>query len=340
MRQPRLLAAYLLLAGCGGDPWTPDAPRAAPAQPKPALTQVSPPVEGVPRLLSLTGLFSDIPHGLLAPDVEAYTPRYPLWSDGAQKNRWIRLPEGTRIDTSDMDHWSFPVGTRFWKEFRIGGVRVETRMVTRVGPGPEDFTYAPYQWNAAGDDAVYMADGVPNAAGTGHDIPAARQCLECHGRVREHVLGFGAIQLSDLPSGLTIATLSGRGLLTAPAPAGFVVPGDAAAQAALGYLHGNCGHCHNPDGVVFTVPYVLRLAVSAQTVQDTGAYQTAVGVPTERFHASGITYRIARGAPSESAVFYRMSSRGDGDQMPPLATNVSDPAGLQWVRAFIDEIKE
>ena len=40
------------------------------------------------------------------------SPRYPLWSDGAEKQRYLSLPPGTQIDTSNMDDWKFPVGTR------------------------------------------------------------------------------------------------------------------------------------------------------------------------------------------------------------------------------------
>ena len=76
---------------------------AAPSpEPGPALGQpvlVSPP----PRLLSQTGLYQ--PGGVQAPqpDPWLYVPQYPLWSDGAQKRRTIRLPPGTSIDASDPD---------------------------------------------------------------------------------------------------------------------------------------------------------------------------------------------------------------------------------------------
>ena len=57
-----------------------------------------------------------------------YTPSTPLWSDGAQKQRWIELPPNTQIDISNPNEWTFPVGTKLFKEFRVNGKRVETRM--------------------------------------------------------------------------------------------------------------------------------------------------------------------------------------------------------------------
>ena len=41
-----------------------------------------------------------------------FLPRWQLWSDEAVKRRWIWLPPGSTIDTTNMDHWKFPVGTK------------------------------------------------------------------------------------------------------------------------------------------------------------------------------------------------------------------------------------
>src|SRR5262249_55508478 len=82
-----------------------------------------------PRFLSETGLFADVKTGTLGKGVRAFQPKYVLWSDGATKRRWLYLPDGGTIDTSDMDYWTYPVGTTAWKEFTRDGVRVETRML-------------------------------------------------------------------------------------------------------------------------------------------------------------------------------------------------------------------
>lgn len=71
-------------------------------------------VEALPEVLSSTGLYSDAEVGVLADDVIEFTPRYPLWTDGATKRRFLLLPEGGQIDTSDANDWAFPVGTRFF----------------------------------------------------------------------------------------------------------------------------------------------------------------------------------------------------------------------------------
>ena len=155
---------------------------------------------GLPQRLSETGLYNDA-RGL-AVDARnlAFTPQYPLWTDGATKRRWIRLPERQTIDAARIDAWEFPVGTRFWKEFSFGGRRAETRMLRKVAAGRWEF--ASYTWNDAQTDATLApAGGVPDAVeiapGKWHSIPSVGECRACHDSNRTEPLGFTALQLSD-----------------------------------------------------------------------------------------------------------------------------------------------
>jgi hypothetical protein len=291
----------------------------------------------IPASISATGLYADTPSKTLASSVVAFTVKHPLWSDGAQKARFVDLPECATIDTSDMDDWSVPVGTKFWKEFSIAGRRVETRFVRRFGPGPDDFVFVAYQWDESETEAYPVPDGVPNANGTAHDVPATWECATCHTHSPQRILGFSAIQLSHQGPGWTMSSLSSAGKLSVPRAAGYVIPGDATTRAALGYLHGNCGHCHNATaaGEVFQSEYDLRVSVAATGVQDTGVYRTAVGVPVEEFFEPGVTSRIAPGAPWSSCIFFRMNQRGNGQQMPPFGTEAVDAAGVAAVESWI-----
>ncbi len=303
-----------------------------------AIVDVAQPVDAAPPVLpsklSTTGLYSDIGPGTIATDVEEYEPNFALWADDATKMRWIRLPGP--IDTSNMDHWSLPVGTRAWKEFRVAGVRVETRMIWRWGPGPADFLYAPYQWRVDQTDADLVPDGTKNANGTTHDIPPTGACIGCHVGLREHLLGFSALQLSKSSGALTLEKLATQGRLTSPPMTTFSPPGNATERQALGYLHANCGNCHNyDDGVAFITPMSYRLLVGDPSVSSTGAFRSSVKVPLDAFMHPGISLRIAPGDPDASAVSYRMSVRGFQDQMPPVATKVPDAVGQGAVNAWI-----
>jgi len=302
-----------------------------------------------PESLSATGLYSDIGSHAVAAHAESFTPKYPLWSDGAEKTRWVYLPECAQIDTSDMDEWSFPVGTRAWKEFALDGKRLETRLVHRYGPGANDFLYATYAWNDDETDATKVDTGVENARGTEHDIPPVTACRSCHGGVPGNggtparYLGFSAIQLSHAGPGVTMATLSASGALTVPAPGGFTVPGTPLEQDALGYLHANCASCHNatPDGLGF-LGMSMRVSTADVAVGTTAVYTDVVNQPVT-FFTGPCTHRVAGMDVANSCVHYRMSQRGDDmtiniDQMPPLATDLVDAAGLATIEAWIETL--
>jgi hypothetical protein len=291
-------------------------------------------LDHLPARLSETGLFVDMASGMPAQDVRAYRPAFELWSDGASKRRWIRLPSGTQIDTSDMDDWRFPPGTRLWKEFTVGGVRVETRMIEKFGPGDDDWAGVAYVWTPDQSDALAAPEGATDAQGTPHDVPSASACVGCHGGRRSVVLGFSAIQLSPaaVDGEFDLAGLTAASLLSAPPSAPFVVPGDATTRAALGYLHANCSHCHNqarpersgPRCYDPEKPFDFRLTVGQLgAVDDTPTMRTARG-------------RAFRpGDPDGSKMITLVSRRGAQLHMPPLATEQVDPQGVDLLRRWI-----
>ncbi len=233
---------------------------------------------GLPQRLSETGLYNDA-RGL-AVDARnlAFTPQYPLWTDGAAKRRWIRLPKRQTIDAARIDAWEFPVGTRFWKEFSFGGRRAETRMLRKVAAGRWEF--ASYIWNDAQTDATLApAGGVPDAVeiapGKWHSIPSVDECRACHDSNRTEPLGFTALQLSDdrdplavhgeTPGDdtLTFRRLVEGGLLRNVAPehrgADPAIPASSPRErAALGYLSANCGACHNGVGPLASLGLSFR----------------------------------------------------------------------------------
>jgi hypothetical protein len=274
--------------------------------------------------------------------------RYPLWADGATKDRFVYIPKCATIDTTDMDHWKFPVGTTFWKTFKVGQITVETRMLHRFGAGVLDWAWAAYQWdvNNPGDPAAAMLApdvGVPNANTTTHDIPSITQCQGCHNGLEEKVLGFGAFQLSHDTNAddLTIKQISELGWLTTPAPDGFQVPGTPVQQAALGYMHGNCGGCHSektptPAGK----PQLLRLMVGQTTYAATDAVKTTVNVVVASGNAAFTGKdRIEPMEPDNSAILIRMKSRTPGVQMPPSGTKVADTdGGVKAVTDWVNSI--
>src|SRR5690349_11109089 len=234
----------------------------APVAPRDAA---APGAAAAPGWLSQTGLYSDPATLKIDSRNRNFSPQYPLWSDGATKRRWVRLPVGSKIDVADLGNWELPVGTRFWKEFSFNGKKVETRFLWRTSE--DNWVFASYVWNEAQTDAELASEsGVPNIAeiadGKRHSIPSVSECRACHDSNRTETLGFSALQLSidrdpnalhaeplagDM---LTVKTLVDEDLLTPRRPELVTNPPRIAAdtpmtRAALGYLSTNCGSCHN-----------------------------------------------------------------------------------------------
>jgi cytochrome c553 len=342
----------ILLAACGdsrlgADARPPDGthPLDAPADVAvDAMPDAYNPAE--PPNLLLTGLCLDPRCTQFSPDVTEYVPRFPLWADTATKRRWIYIPPGTQIDTTDMNHWKFPVGTKLWKEFTRDGVRVETRYIVKIGPGDllADWFYIAYQWNAGEDATMAVPLGVQNANGTQHDIPSVTSCRACHERLPpSKILGFQAIQLDGAtPFGLDDAIA--RGWLSNP-PAGtsphFPLPGGANEQAAIGYLHANCGHCHNPNSDVHNnTPVTLRLEVDhLATLADTATYKTTIDQMGSPIMENGTIYRIVVKThdPDNSIMIVRMNAT-DNNHMPALGSEVVDPDAQVTLRTWINNL--
>ncbi|NVB83074.1 MAG: hypothetical protein HOV81_32145 [Kofleriaceae bacterium] len=283
----------------------------------------------LPDRLSLTGLYTDIGAKTIAPGLVEFTPNNVLWSDAAEKHRWYQLPPGAQIDSSDMDHWKFPVGTKLFKEFALDGKRLETRLIWRVadtGNREKDTLVGAYVWNDDESEGTFAKDGGQNLRGTQHDAPAADTCWRCHVGEAGHVLGLSALQLGD------VSSLP----LSAPPPAGTTY---AAPNAALGYLHANCGHCHNPEGGGWQDSHmILRLDVDEHDPSANQIVQTTVGVDLEHWINNGYTKRVVAGDPDQSALYYRMTQRDENVQMPPLATEKVDDAAVAMIRAWIQSL--
>lgn len=307
-----------------------------------------PPKESLlPDLLSQTGLYSDIVSHEIHEAMLHYTPQYQLWSDGEDKDRWIYIPECELIDSSDPDDWIFPVGTRFFKEFRRDGKKIETRIITRFGPFKRDFAYASYIWNHEETEAIRIGEtGQMNALGTGHNIPSKQQCLQCHGSYSfgggrpSRGLGFSTLQLNHEDTQTNLETLIIQNKLTVVPQLDVNFPGSNIEKDALGYLHANCGNCHNdsPDGIPHND---LNLWVNTfdSTVEQTGTWKTAVNQPTSGFKDQHTTLRIDTINPQKSALLYRMTERGNIAQMPPIASTIHDLTGIETVRAWIEELQ-
>lgn len=313
--------------------------------------------DGLAAHLDCAGLYEDFASKKVAPNTRAFRPGVEFWSDGASKARFVHLPSGAKIDSSKVDEWSFPVGTRFWKEFKLEGRRIETRLFEKTASG---WRHATYRWNGAETEATRMEAGerILRPGQAPYEIPKADDCMYCHAGRAEPVLGFEPLSLG-LPNatGVTLNVLAAEGLLSAaPSVTTFSIPDDGTERAApaIAWLHANCGHCHNETPSAGAAGAALRMIVRPSHLVSVNAgsgdggatslpvYATGVCKPSERDAPGGGKYLyIAGGAPSESLAAILLGSRSEPgtetivSQMPPIVSHTVDVAGKKLVDEWI-----
>ncbi|MDB4933922.1 MAG: hypothetical protein JWP87_894 [Labilithrix sp.] len=314
--------------------------------------------DGIHEHLDCAGLYSDFDSKTVAPENKPYTPGVQFWSDGAEKSRFLYLPPGTKIDITDFDEWKFPNGTRVFKEFKLGGKRIETRMFLKV---KDVWQHTTYRWNDAETDAVRKDSGekVAVAGKPAYEIPSSTNCDYCHMGRKDQLLGIEAVSLGIATAqGVTLASLTAEGRLSAMPPATtMAIPDDGTTKAApaLGWLHANCGSCHNanPSAAANFLATPLRFLLKGteltndavpSTVTNLDAYKTAVGVVSSRQDVdAGTSYvRIVKNDPSASLVSILSGRRvvppdepNAVVQMPPVVTRVVDAQGHALLDAWI-----
>jgi uncharacterized repeat protein (TIGR03806 family) len=300
----------------------------------------------IPTLLSQTGCVDPANARQAASGLIPYAPNAPFWSDGADKDRWLALPDGQTIavDATSGD-WSFPNGTVLMKNFRIGQQLIETRLFMRHPDGV--WAGYTYEWNDAQTDATRVMGGKTKTIGSQTWIfPSEGQCLQCHTAAAGYSLGLETAQLNhDFTYTATartaneVATLNHIGLFapaiaqdssalpSMPDPFGTAGTLD---QRARAYLHTNCSQCHQPNGGT-PVNLDLRYTTALSATNACGVVPQAgsVGVADPNI--------IAPGSAARSVLIARMNRR-DANQMPPIASAKVDDAGVTLITSWVNSL--
>jgi len=300
-------------------------------------------VDPVPDLLSSSGCTSAAeitqPYSGLVPyDISA-----PFWSDGAAKDRYIGLPNGTSISINAADDWDFPAGTVLVKNFSLNGRLIETRHLMRHPDGV--WAGYTYEWNAAETEATRVRGGKTELI-DGQDwvFPDEAECLQCHTVAAGVALGPETSQLNrdfTYPStGRThnqLETLDAIAMFSSPLQGNpstlpsMPQPGDAAADLgdrARAYLHTNCAQCHQPGG-----PTPVNLDLRYTTLlPNTNACDVA---PDAGAVGIAMPLIIAPGDASRSVLVARVDRR-DVDGMPPLGSTIVDAVGVALLTDWIN----
>ena len=313
-----------------------------------------------PDKLSKTGIFTDTKNLLPASSLIEYSVESPLWSDNAQKRRWIYIPAGKSIDFDATDSWSFPTGTVLVKQFDLemtvgtpsSARRLETRVMVKENSGWAGYVY---RWNAQQDDADLLAGRltetltINDASASGGTrqqdwlYPSRTDCWQCHTEAAGKVLGPRTLQLnhdiqvsSETKNQLTHWAEQGAFSTNIGDPkqyASHVDPRDNSADMTLrvrSYLDANCAFCHRPGG-----PAPGSMDMRFLTPQTS---MNLIGIsPTQGTLGLSQAQRIRAGAKASSVLWERMR-RTDGTRMPPLGSNLVDQDMITLIGAWIDQL--
>ncbi|HVR91155.1 MAG TPA: SO2930 family diheme c-type cytochrome [Novosphingobium sp.] len=293
-----------------------------------------------PATLAEFGFFNDASASRPAVGVTPYRLNTPLWSDGADKHRFLYLPPGARAVAQGEGLLELPVGAALIKTFVFGPRKVETRVLLHRAEG---WVALPYQWNEAQTEARLVIAGArvslttPTGQAISYAIPNKNQCKECHA-LAGAVVPIGPKARNLDAAWLTALHRAGR-LDTIPVVARRVPVWEQRAKApiaaaARGYLDANCAHCHNPAGSASNSGLDLRWEQSDRAAIGIAKRPVAAGRGAGTFE-----YDIAPGDPEHSILLYRMRSLEGGVAMPELGRATVDEAGVATVRAWIASLR-
>jgi uncharacterized repeat protein (TIGR03806 family) len=289
-----------------------------------------------------------------------YRLNTPLFSNYAEKLRFVKIPEGASATYNDSVAFDFPVGTILIKNFYFhndfrkpekGRKILETRLLVNEPSGWQAY---PYIWNDEQTEAFYDAAGETksityvSASGkkitTPYVIPNKNQCKGCHIRNNKmEPIGLSARQLNlnQTFEGQAVNQLEfwkSKHLLTAlpseniPRLAVFDDPasGDLNSRARA-YLDANCGHCHSRSGPASTSGLFLDVNESESARLGVNKSPVAAG------RGSGnLNFDIVPGDPDHSIMIFRMKTTDPGIAMPEIGREQIHKEGValieEWIR--------
>jgi uncharacterized repeat protein (TIGR03806 family) len=171
-----------------------------------------PPPSTFPKTLSASGLFKSVRGHQMQPGMIPYSVNAQLWSDGAFKSRWLGLPGlDPKIDFTRLRGWNFPDRTVIVKSFALEMEEgkpqsrrwIETRFLTRQDGEWSGYSYL---WNeeqnegalvdAKGLDRDYTISTKDGKRTQKWHYPSRAECMVCHSREANWVLGLSAAQLN------------------------------------------------------------------------------------------------------------------------------------------------
>ncbi len=280
---------------------------------------IAQPLTFLPELSQMgvfTGNLSDLNP---AQGVQLYEVHSTLFTDYAQKQRLIRLPEGQGMRYNNTDLLpTFPENTLISKTFyyniddrnpALGKKIIETRIQLKVNGS---WLVGDYIWNEAQTEATYRETGSTEAISyidingqtqnVNYQIPSKQDCFTCHNsNAQTFPIGLKLRNLNFIPSYTNqnqLDYLKGLGLMQGVNSGNTTVLPDwtdatnySLEDRARAYMDINCAHCHKPGGDAYPA---VNLDLSLETpFADSGIYTNRNNI-IERFRSVVPVYRMPK----------------------------------------------
>lgn len=321
----------------------------------------------LPQLLSQTGVFQDTANLTVNGGLIAYEPISPLWSDRAEKLRWVSVPSGEKVVWTEEGKWKWPTGTVFVKHFALpidegNSVilrRLETRLIVMQDDG--QIYGATYKWREDNSDAELLTEGLAETIAitsiTGNwkqtwNYPSPKDCLSCHNPESSGVLGLKTASLNSeftYPSGIRdnqLLTLNRIGIFT-PSLNQSAIP-DYPSHARISdqaktpehrlrsYWDINCGSCHGPQGIAALWDARYETPLSEQ-----GIINGLLANQRDYFADYGLVNPkvVDPGNINNSILYIRDKSNDPRDRMPPIGRNLEDTEYLELLVEWINSLE-
>jgi uncharacterized repeat protein (TIGR03806 family) len=295
--------------------------------------------------------------------VMPYALNTPLFTDYAEKLRFVKLPPGQSVAYQPDEVLDFPVGTVLIKTFLYpkdardatkGRRLMETRLLLHEAKGWKALEYI---WNddqtdayleVAGDnkEVTWVTEQGEQRTIT-YSMPNLNQCKGCHNQ-NEQLRPIGP-SVRQLNGSVVYADTTENQLLRwqrlgmlASLPALDQVPqvpqwNNAKAgtvdQRARAWLDINCAHCHSPAGPARSSGLFLHWQETDPTHLGVMKAPVAAGRGS-----GGRLYGIVPGEPDKSILVHRLESTDPGAMMPELGRRTVHTEGVQLVREWIKEL--
>lgn len=289
-----------------------------------------------------------------------YQPASELFTDYAEKKRFLWLPKGTKATfNEDGKIIEFPVGSALIKTFYYSKFQpsnttrlIETRVMIKQQTG---WIYAEYVWNEEQTEAFYQMDGstLPISwkdelgvlKSTTYRIPSEEECAICHtisdiktpiGIKPQNInfeLEYDGVVKNQLQKLIDFGYLENNIPSTINSTVNYKDSSKPLALRVRSYLDINCAHCHQDGG--YASVYVLRFEFDKTNSSPNlgicmSASHTVPGNPA--------TTLVKPFDLNRSILFYRVSTNDFNYRMPFLGRTIRDEEGIVLISDWINSL--